>query len=75
MLFEHKVSGTQRICEAVSPVISTVKEALGATGDYKENDNDMRQANMIGGDKYFHCKANCQAASRGPTGRLSPIRL
>jgi hypothetical protein len=58
------------ISEAVSSVISTVKEALGATGDFKESDNDMREANMIGGDKCFHCKVNCQAASRGPTGRF-----
>jgi RHS repeat-associated protein len=27
---------------------------------------DMRDANTIGGDKYFHCKANCEAAQLGP---------
>ncbi len=25
----------------------------------------MRDANTIGADKYFHCKANCEAAARG----------
>ena len=25
----------------------------------------MRQANTIGADKYFHRKANCEAAGRG----------
>ncbi|MGH2523803.1 MAG: serum amyloid a protein, partial [Anaerolineales bacterium] len=32
------------------------------------NYNDMRNANTIGADKYFHCKANCEAASRGSVG-------
>lgn len=29
----------------------------------------MRDANTIGGDKYFHCKANCEAACRGIIGK------
>jgi len=28
----------------------------------------MRDANTIDGDKYFHCKANCEAAQRGKGG-------
>lgn len=36
--------------------------------DFWRNYRDMRDANTIGGDKYFHCMANCQAASRGPVG-------
>ncbi len=32
------------------------------------NYNDMREANWIGGDAYFHCKANCEAAQLGPYG-------
>ncbi|MDZ4282434.1 MAG: RHS repeat-associated core domain-containing protein, partial [Hydrogenophaga sp.] len=40
----------------------------GAIGDFWRNYNDMRDANTIGGDKYFHCKANCEAARRGPAG-------
>jgi hypothetical protein len=35
------------------------------TGNYK----DMRDANTIGADKYFHCMANCQAAREGLGGR------
>lgn len=37
----------------------------GAIDDFWRNYNDMRNANTIGGDKYFHCKANCEAARRG----------
>ncbi len=29
---------------------------------------NMRNANTIGADKYFHCKANCEAARRGSVG-------
>lgn len=34
-----------------------------------KNYNDMRDANTIGGDKYFHCKANCEASKRGKEGQ------
>jgi hypothetical protein len=44
------------------------KEASEAAKDFGENYQDMREANTIGADKYFHCKANCEAAARGPTG-------
>lgn len=30
-----------------------------------DNYNDMRDANTIGADKYFHCMANCEAAAGG----------
>lgn len=36
--------------------------------DFWRNYQNMRNANTIGADKYFHCVANCQAASRGPVG-------
>jgi hypothetical protein len=39
-----------------------------ATGDFLQNYRDMRNANTIGADKYFHCKANCEAARRGESG-------
>lgn len=37
---------------------------MGFGGNY----HDMRSANTIGADKYFHCKANCEAAQRGSGG-------
>lgn len=39
-----------------------------ALGDFARNYNDMVEANTINADKYFHAKANCQAAQRGLTG-------
>ncbi|RLE33237.1 MAG: hypothetical protein DRJ61_07665 [Acidobacteria bacterium] len=36
---------------------------------------DMREANTIGADKYFHCKANCEAARCGPGGTDSACAI
>lgn len=42
---------------------------FGGAGDFYTNYQDMRDANTIGADKYFHCMANCEAARRGLGGR------
>ncbi|QYU68227.1 hypothetical protein J4558_25925 [Leptolyngbya sp. 15MV] len=41
---------------------------FGAFSDFSNNYSDMRTANTIGADKFFHCMANCQAAQRGSLG-------
>jgi RHS repeat-associated protein len=43
-------------------------EAIGGAGDFLGNYRGMRAAGWKGADKYFHCKANCEAAQRGPGG-------
>ena len=48
----------------VMPVVEAVQ---GAT-DFARNYSNMRTANTIGADKYFHCMANCQSTQRGPGG-------
>ncbi len=40
-----------------------------ALWDFWKNYQDMRDANTIGADKYFHCMANCQAAKEGTVGK------
>jgi hypothetical protein len=45
-----------------------LEEFARAAGDFYRNYKDMREANFIGADKYFHCKANFEAASEGPGG-------
>jgi primase-polymerase (primpol)-like protein len=49
--------------------VDYVGDALGGAGDFIDNYSDMRDANTIGGDKYFHCKANCEAAQRSEGGK------
>lgn len=45
-----------------------IKEAAGTAKDFLSNYLQMREANWKGGDKYFHCKANCQGSERGSAG-------
>lgn len=44
---------------------------FGGAGDFYGNYRNMRDANTLGADKYFHCKANCEAWNRGFGGRES----
>ena len=46
-------------------------QLAGSARDFQRNYNNMRRANTIGADKYFHCHANCEAARRGATGNLA----
>lgn len=52
-----------------------VGEAAGGASDFGRNYLNTRGADTIGGDKYFHCMANCQAASRGPGGVFAAENL
>ncbi|MEN3157788.1 RHS repeat-associated core domain-containing protein [Alkalimonas sp. NCh-2] len=56
-------------------IIEFIPSAIGADFDFYRNYRHMREANTIGADKYFHCKANCQAASRGLGGRVESYLL
>ena len=45
-----------------------IEQAISAVDHFVENYEDMVDAGWIGGDKYFHCVANCQATQEGPVG-------
>ncbi len=61
--------------DLVSPPTSSDSKSqyslIGGSNDFIRNYTDMREANTIGGDKYFHCKANCEAAQRGIGGEIA----
>src|SRR5690606_12031896 len=72
-LFESKLSGlfdhsTFRTTQYVKGTVSTPGQVIGATDDFVRNYRVMREANTIGADKYYHCKANCEAAQCGEAG-------
>jgi hypothetical protein len=52
-----------------------VWEAGGATIDFARNFANVRGADTINGDKYFHCMANCEGSSRGPGGVFASENL
>ncbi|KAM6133654.1 serum amyloid A protein [Phoenicopterus ruber ruber] len=43
-------------------------DAVGGAWDMLRAYRDMREANYIGADKYFHARGNYDAAKRGPGG-------
>ncbi|XP_033642456.1 serum amyloid A-5 protein-like [Asterias rubens] len=45
------------------------KTAVQGAGDMWRSYSDMREANTIGADKYFHARGNYDASQRGPGGR------
>ncbi|NWI01504.1 SAA protein, partial [Tichodroma muraria] len=45
-----------------------VWDAVGGAKDMLRAYLDMREANYIGADKYFHARGNYDAAQRGPGG-------
>ncbi|XP_042762131.1 serum amyloid A protein-like isoform X1 [Panthera leo] len=48
--------------------LTFLKEAGQGTKDMWRAYSDMREANYIGADKYFHARGNYDAARRGPGG-------
>jgi RHS repeat-associated protein len=47
-----------------NPITESIK-------DFWRNYTDMRNVNWKNSDKYFHCKANCEAARRGKVGEIA----
>jgi len=45
------------------------RDFFGGAGDLYRNYKDMRDANTIGADKYFHCMGHCEASRRGDGGK------
>ncbi|XOV85711.1 MAG: hypothetical protein ACFHXK_09260 [bacterium] len=45
-----------------------IVDYVGGAGDMYRNYRDMCDANTLVSDKYFHCKANCEATQRGKGG-------
>lgn len=60
----HPVSGATP--PPLSPYFGQYKDGVM---DFVWNYIDMRQSNITRSDKYFHCKANREAAQRGRGGR------
>ena len=55
--------------------IDKLKEVAQAVRDLNRNYWDMRRDNTVGGDDYFHCKANYEATSRGSIGEKVAEKL
>ena len=56
-------------CDSIPRPNDPLKQISGAIDDFLFNYSNMREADTISADKYFHCKANCEAARRGASGK------
>lgn len=56
-------------------IVMYAGEFVGGVSDFKENYQDMKDANWNNSDKYFHCKANYQATKRGPGGEFAAEKM
>ncbi|NWI81400.1 SAA protein, partial [Dryoscopus gambensis] len=56
------------VAEAIVRAGHFVRDAAGGAWDMFKAYKDMREANYIGADKYFHARGNYDAAQRGPGG-------
>lgn len=58
----------QEVLNSINQQQSPWQQVTGAITDMARNYFDMKQDNTVGADDYFHCKANYEAANRGPWG-------
>lgn len=61
--------------KSIKEKLEASPQAVGAFKDFVKNWWDMREANTIDADKYFHCKANYEATKRGWRGEASAENL
>lgn len=57
--------------EKIKSELAKDKNSQGAFSSFVKNYQNMREANTIGADKYFHCMANYEASKSGWLGRAS----
>ncbi len=69
------VNGTSTREQYIAETTLGLNQVTGATGDFIRNYRDMREANTIGADKYYHCNANCEATQRGEAGKAAATLL
>lgn len=56
------------VIDAVNTAVDALEQIIGTVEDFIRNYEDMKEANTIDADKYFHAKANCEGAQRGEIG-------
>lgn len=54
---------------AISQTLDDFNQALSTVKIFRQNYEDMKEANTIGADKYFHAKANAHSSQLGGAGQ------
>lgn len=58
----------QRVLRDINSLLHPLETLVGVLWDFYSNWSAMKEANTKGADKYYHAKANCEAAQRGIVG-------
>ena len=66
---------TDEISKLYAQILSGEKQFFDAATDMARNYIDMRIDKTVGGDDYFHCKANYEATDRGKIGEKTAKAL
>lgn len=61
-IYDNSFLSIKNIAQNIIDSLFQIKDVIQI---FISNYKDMREANTIGADKYFHSKANCMAAQRG----------
>ena len=74
--FQHTLEDAKNApADLLTGCWENTQETGDVLSDFYTNYQDMKEAGFIGGDKYFHCKANCQAAQKGERAKKSAAAL
>jgi len=63
-------TGSPSVGYGMTSVVKGIADFFAGMGKFFTNYKNMRTANTIGADKYFHCLANCQATNLGTGGSV-----
>ncbi len=69
-LFLGKIGRHSNISAHLTDCINTLNKVQRSAEDFVRNYKNMKEANTINSDKYFHAKANCEAAQNGIAGAV-----
>ena len=69
------------VCDITDPLggyaceLQTWTDFFSGTGDFIKNYYQMKEADVIGADRFYHCMANCESAERGPGGLAAAVTI
>ncbi|WP_353151767.1 serum amyloid a protein [Flavobacterium sp.] len=74
-VFEKAKDKATAFVDKLSEAKEFITDFAGGVSDFVYTFSEMRDANWVNSDKYFHSKANFKASLRGPGGRYAAVKL
>jgi RHS repeat-associated protein len=74
-ILEKAKEKASALVDKLSEAKEYVTDFAGGVSDFVDTYSEMRDANWVNSDKYFHSKANFKASLRGPGGRYAAEKM